>query len=216
MPIHQFIKIKVVVFGVFFFSRQSYATRHWLPSLPTSHQKKKKVCPLVSMGTDLWQGVSARTACPCRKEHDKPFVPFGQHCDDMLPKPFCPLRPDAERKGYDHFKAVHIKPAPLSHPDVPLCRAGVQQSIPVYLLDLRADGMSEHAKQVSNLKLAHPYFAVGYDDVSVLVHRDCLADLAVYVFPFHCHAILIFPNDALSLLPSMERSVSSFSVVIFA
>ena len=143
-------------------------------------------------------------------------MPFVQHCDDMLPKPFCPLRPDTERKGYDHFKAVRIKPATLRHPDVPLCRAGVQQSIPVYLLDQRVDGMSEHAKQVGNLKLAHPYFAVGYDDVPVLVHRDYSTGIAAYVFPFHCHAILILPNEALSLLPSMERSVSSFSVVIFA
>lgn len=41
ITIHQFIKIKGDVSGVCFFSRQSYATRHRLPSLPTSHQKKK-------------------------------------------------------------------------------------------------------------------------------------------------------------------------------
>ena len=155
-------------------------------------------------------------SCPCRKEHDKPFVPFVQHCDDMLPKPFCPLRPDTERKGYDHFKAVRIKPAPpppLLCSSLP-CRDAAAR--PCYFLDLRADGMSEHAKQVGNLILAHPYFPIGYGDVPVFVHRDYLTGFAVYVFSFHCHAILILPNDALSLLPSMERSVSSFSVVIFA
>ncbi|AAQ66222.1 hypothetical protein PG_1112 [Porphyromonas gingivalis W83] len=159
-----------------------------------SHQKRKKVYPLVSMGTNLYkpcQAVLAGTTCFCWEEHDKASVSFGQHCDDMLSKPFCPLRPDAERKGYDHFKAVHIKPATLRHPDVPLCRAGVQQSIPVYLLDLRADGMSEYAQQVGNLILAHPYFFIGYGDVPMFVHRDYLTDIAVYAFPFHCHAILI-------------------------
>nr|WP_311453883.1 hypothetical protein [uncultured Prevotella sp.] len=134
----------------------------------------------------------------------------------MLPKPFCPLRPDTERKGYDHFKAVRIKPATLRHPYVPLCRAGMQQPDLVYFLDLRADGMSEHAKQVGNLILAHPYLAVGYSDVPVFVHRDYLTSIVVCIFPFHCYPILILPNDTLSLLPSMERSVSSFSVVIFA
>ena len=143
-------------------------------------------------------------------------MPFGQHCDDMLPKPFCPLRLDAERKGYDHFKAVRIKPVPLRYLDVPLCRAGMQQPRLVYFLDLRADSMPEHAKQVGNLILAHPYFPFRYGDVPVFVHRDYPTGIAVYVFSFHCHAILILPNDALSLLPSMERSVSSFSVVIFA
>ena len=102
----------------------------------------------------------------------------------MLPKPFCPLRPDTERKGYDHFKAVRIKPAPLRYLDVPLCRVRMQQLRLIYFLDLRADGMSEHAKQVGNLKLAHPYFAVGYDDVPVLVYRDYSTGIAAYVFPF--------------------------------
>lgn len=143
----------------------------------------------------------------------------------MFPKPFCPLRPDMERNGYDHFKAVRIKPATLRYLDVPLCRVGMQQSRLVYFPDLCTDGMPEHAKLVGNLILAHPYFSFGSGDVLVLVHRDYPTGIAVYVFSFFrassqqlviCYAILILPNDALSLLPSMERSVSSFSVVIFA
>lgn len=170
------------------------------------------------MGINLYKPLLRGFSRDClfRKEHDKPFVPFGQHCDDMLPKPFCPLRPDAERKDYDHFKAVRIKPAPLRYPDVPLCRVGMQQPSLVYFPDLCTDGMPEHTKQVGNLILAHPYLAVGYSDVPVFVHRDYLTGFAVYVFSFHCYPILILPNDTLSLLPSMERSVSSFSVVIFA
>ena len=88
--IHQFIKIEEVVFGAFFFSVVLYDSS--LIVIPASQPlKKKKVYPLVSMGINLCQEVSAEPTCSCREEHDKVSVPFDHHCDDMFPKPFRPL-----------------------------------------------------------------------------------------------------------------------------
>gem|GEM_PF-6775255 len=114
-----------------------------------------------------------------------------------------------ESKGDNRFKVVERSPTCRNNDSTSLRGRRIKNSAFVYSTDGGTERRGDYPEQLHQLRFGHPYITAG--DVYPAAFTDC------YDLPFHTHLpIEISLNDWLSRLPNSVRSLSIFSVVIFA
>ena len=117
---------------------------------------------------------------------------------------------DTERECHDHRQGIYIRIIAVGQSDAPFHLTRVQHLALVHGSDGGTECRGDNIKQLYQLHFIYPHVGgIGrHGNPAAPVHRDCC--------PFHIPATLMLPNDLLSLSPSMVRSLSNFSTVIFA
>ena len=125
---------------------------------------------------------------------------------------FCTKGINVESKCGNHRESIHIGIIPVLQTNIPLYLVFFQYTAFIYGSDGGTECRGDCIEQLHQFRLAHPYTG------NVLRQYDSAVFTHCYDFPFHTHAIEGYTSFILSpiLSSSMEKSLSSFSVVILA
>ena len=117
---------------------------------------------------------------------------------------------DTERECHDHRQGIYIRIIAVGQPDAPSHLTRLQHLALIHGSDGGTECRGDNIEQLYQLHFTHPHAGgIGrHGNSAASVHRDCC--------PFHIPATLMLPNDLLSLSPSIVRSLSNFSTVMFA
>lgn len=125
---------------------------------------------------------------------------------------FCTKGINVESKCGNHRESIHIGIIPVLQTDIPLYLVFFQYTAFTYGSDGGTECRGDYPEQLHYFRLAHPYTG------NVLRQYDSAVFTHCYDASFHTHAIEGYTSFILSpiLSSSMEKSLSSFSVVILA
>ena len=149
------------------------------------------------------------TATQCNPQHLSVFSqaqPFQQG----IAHPCGVGRVDTESECHNHRQGIDFRIIAVGQTDTPFNIARLQHPAFVHSSDGGTECRGDYSKQRYQFHFTHPHAGgIGrHGNPAAHIHCDCC--------PFHIPATLMLPNDLLSLSPSIVRSLSSFSTVIFA
>ena len=117
-------------------------------------------------------------------------------------------RVNAKSECHHHRQGIHVRIIAVGQLDTFFSFKRIQNSTLVHGTNGGTERRGDYPEQLYQLHFIHPYITcIGwYGNSTIAVRCD--------YFPFHIPAIFTFPNDLLSLSPSIVRSLSNFCTVI--